>query len=46
MGKDSETIRREIEATREDMGDTVDALGSKADVKGRAKGAVRIERMR
>jgi gas vesicle protein len=40
MGKDPETIRREIEATREDMGETVDALGNKADVKGRAKGAV------
>jgi gas vesicle protein len=37
MGQDPRTIRREIEQTREEMGDTVDALGYKADVKSRAK---------
>ena len=37
MGEDPDRIRREIEATRNDMGDTVDALSYKADVKSRAK---------
>ena len=37
MGEDPDRIRREIEATREEMGDTVDALSYKADVKSRAK---------
>ena len=37
MGEDPDRIRREIEATREEMGETVDALGYKADVKSRAK---------
>jgi ElaB/YqjD/DUF883 family membrane-anchored ribosome-binding protein len=37
MGQDPETIRAGIERTRADMGDTVDALGYKADVKSRAK---------
>jgi len=37
MGEDPSTIRREIEQTREEMGETVDALGYKADVKSRAK---------
>jgi gas vesicle protein len=40
MGEDPDMIRRDIEATRERMGDTVDALGYKADVKGRAKESV------
>jgi hypothetical protein len=40
MGEDPQTIRREIEDTRERMGDTVDALGYKADVKSRTKEAV------
>jgi len=40
MGQDPEVIRREIEETRERMGDTVDALGYKADVKSRAKESV------
>jgi len=31
--KDPEQIRREIEATREQLGDTVEALAAKADVK-------------
>ena len=37
MGEDPDRIRREIEATREEMGETVDALTYKADVKSRAK---------
>ena len=37
MGEDPDRIRREIEATRSEMGETVDALSYKADVKTRAK---------
>ena len=37
MGEDPSDIREEIEATRAHMGDTVDALGYKADVKSRAQ---------
>jgi Protein of unknown function (DUF3618) len=37
MGEDPNTIRDEIADTRERMGDTIDALGYKADVKSRAK---------
>jgi ElaB/YqjD/DUF883 family membrane-anchored ribosome-binding protein len=37
MGQDPDAIRREIEQTRDEMGDTIDALGHKADVKSRAK---------
>jgi gas vesicle protein len=37
MGQDPDAIRREIEQTRERMGDTVEALGYKADVPSRAK---------
>ena len=37
MGEDPATIRDEIADTRERMGDTIDALGYKADVKSRAK---------
>lgn len=40
MAERSDEIRREIETTRGRMGDTVDALGHKADVKGRARGWV------
>ena len=40
MGQDPDTIRREIEQTRERMGETVDALGYKADVPSRTKEAV------
>ena len=40
MGQDPAAIRREIEETRERMGDTVDALAYKADVKTRAKESV------
>jgi gas vesicle protein len=37
MGEDPDAIRDEIADTRERMGDTIDALGYKADVKTRAK---------
>jgi gas vesicle protein len=40
MGEDPGTIRNEIEETRGRMGDTVDALAYKADVKSRAKDSV------
>lgn len=35
--KSPEEIRVEIEQSREDLGDTVEALAAKADVKGQAK---------
>ncbi len=44
MGQDPEVIRREIEETRERMGDTVDALGYKTDVKERTKDYVSDKR--
>jgi ElaB/YqjD/DUF883 family membrane-anchored ribosome-binding protein len=37
MGKDPSEIREEIEQTRGDMGETVETLGHKADVKTRVK---------
>jgi ElaB/YqjD/DUF883 family membrane-anchored ribosome-binding protein len=37
MGQDPDAIREEIEQTRAEMGDTVDAIGYKADVPSRAK---------
>jgi gas vesicle protein len=37
VGEDPDRIRREIEATRNEMGETVDALTYKADVRSRAK---------
>ena len=40
MGEVPDTIRTEIEQTRERMGETVDALAYKADVKTRAKESV------
>jgi gas vesicle protein len=40
MGKEPSEIREEIEQTRTDMGDTVEALGYKADVKTRAKDSI------
>ena len=40
MGQDTGQIRQEIEETRGRMGETVEALGYKADVPGRAKDAV------
>jgi len=41
VGEDPDRIRREIEQTREQMGDTVGALSYKADVKERAKDSLR-----
>jgi ElaB/YqjD/DUF883 family membrane-anchored ribosome-binding protein len=40
VGQDPSTIREEIEETRARMGDTVEAIGYKADVKSRAKESV------
>ena len=40
MGEDPDRIRREIEQTRAEMSETVDALGYKADVKTRAKESI------
>jgi hypothetical protein len=40
MGQDPGAIRQDIEHTRERMGDTVEALGYKADVPTRTKDAV------
>ena len=40
MGQDPEAIRQEIEQTRNQMGDTVDAIGYKTDVRSRAKESV------
>jgi ElaB/YqjD/DUF883 family membrane-anchored ribosome-binding protein len=40
MGEDPEAIRADIERTRAEMGETVDAIGYKADVKSRAKDKV------
>jgi ElaB/YqjD/DUF883 family membrane-anchored ribosome-binding protein len=37
MGQDTDAIRGEVEQTRERMGETIDALGHKADVKTRTK---------
>jgi hypothetical protein len=37
MGQDPNAIRHEVDRTREQMGETIDALGYKADVKGRTK---------
>jgi Protein of unknown function (DUF3618) len=46
MGKEPSEIREEIEHTRTEMGDTVEALGYKADVKTRAKDNVADKRDR
>ena len=40
MGQDPSQIRQDIEQTRGRMGDTVEALGHKTDVTGRAKEAI------
>ena len=37
MGQDPEAIRRDIEETRNQMGDTVEAIGYKTDVRSRAR---------
>ena len=41
MDQDPEGIKRDIEQTRERMGDTVEALSYKTDVPARAKDVVR-----
>jgi gas vesicle protein len=40
VGQEPDRIRAEIERTREDMSETVEALGYKADVKSRAKESI------
>jgi gas vesicle protein len=40
MGQEPEAIREQIEQTRERMGDTIDALGYKADVPARARESI------
>jgi gas vesicle protein len=40
MGQDPDAIRQDIEQTRDQMGETIDAIGYKADVKSRAKESV------
>src|SRR3954454_5040970 len=40
MGEDPNAIRQEIEQTRSQMGDTIEAIGYKTDVKSRAKDSV------
>jgi gas vesicle protein len=44
MGEDPDRIREQIELTRAEMGETVDALGYKADVKTRAKESLQDKR--
>jgi gas vesicle protein len=46
MGQEPSQIRQEIEDTRAEMGDTVDALAYKADVKGRVKESITEKRDR
>jgi gas vesicle protein len=40
MGQDPEAIRRDIERTRDEMGETVDAIGYKTDVRSRVRESV------
>src|SRR4051812_12972567 len=44
MGEAPERIRAEIEQTRAEMGETVDAIGYKADVPARAKESIQHKR--
>lgn len=46
MGQEPDQIRQEIEDTRSEMGDTVDALAHKADVKTRVKESIAGKRDR
>ena len=48
MGQDPDAIREDIEQTRADMSETVEAVGYKADVPSRAKDAVsdKVENMK
>src|SRR5919205_2739956 len=41
MGQDPDAIRAQIEQTRTEMGDTIEAIGYKTDVKSRARDKVR-----
>jgi hypothetical protein len=44
VGQEPDRLRAEIEQTRADMSETVDALGHKADVKSRAKESLQGKR--
>jgi hypothetical protein len=48
MGQDPDAIREDIEQTRAEMSETVEAIGYKADVPSRAKDAVsdKVENMK
>ena len=48
MGQDPEAIRRDIEQTRTEMGETVEAIGYRTDVRSRAKDSIqeKSERLR
>jgi len=46
MGEDPSNIREEIDQTRAEMGDTVDALAHKTDVKSRVKESISDKRER
>jgi hypothetical protein len=46
MGQEPSQIRQEIEETRAEMGETVDALAYKTDVKGRVKESISDKRER
>ena len=46
MGEEPSQIREEIEQTRSEMGDTVDALAHKTDVKSRVKESIEDKRER
>ena len=45
MGQEPSDIERQIEDTREHMGDTVSALSYKADVPGRVKDSMSDKKM-
>ncbi len=44
MAEDPGTVRASIEATRAELADTIEALGEKADVKGRVAAAARDQK--
>jgi hypothetical protein len=41
MGDDPSAIREEIATTREEIGETIDQLAARSDVRGRARGWMR-----
>jgi hypothetical protein len=45
-GNDPDELRREIEVTRAELGETVEALAQKADIKGRAQDSVEHAKLR